>query len=177
NVIEEENVEYEDDLAQFLRSSPQLVTFELAVLALLLSALTGYGRLDNRLPKVLDGLMETSIQELNLSGQKFNDEMMGKVIETMQRLPLRKLSLEDCNMSRENLAPLAHSLESKRESLECLNVSDNDIDDSVVKALSELIKKCTMLRSIDFRGSRLSDEALGFLKDAMFINRSVVDLK
>ncbi|KAJ3328682.1 hypothetical protein HDU76_009504 [Blyttiomyces sp. JEL0837] len=170
NIIDEENVEYEDDLAEFLRASPQLITFELA-------ALTGYGRLDNRLPKVLSGLMETSIQELNLSGQKFTDEMMGKVIETMQRLPLTKLSVQDCNMTPENVASLADALESKRDSLEFLNVSDNEINDSVVKALSELIKKCTILRSIDFRGSRLSDEALGFLKEAMFINRSVVDLK
>ncbi|KAJ3328681.1 hypothetical protein HDU76_009503 [Blyttiomyces sp. JEL0837] len=170
NIVEEENVEYEDDLEQFLRASPQLIAFELA-------ATTGYGRLDDRLPKVLDGLMETSIQELNLSGQKFTDEMMGKVIETMQRLPLKKLSLQDCNMSPENIASLAEALESKRESLEFLNMSLNEINNSVVKALSELIKKCTILRSIDLTGTRLSDEAFAYLKDAMFINRSIIDLK
>ncbi|XP_056592249.1 NACHT, LRR and PYD domains-containing protein 12-like [Triplophysa dalaica] len=117
----------------------------------------------------------TNLRELNLSRNKPGEKGMKQLSDLLKdpQCKLEKLQLAKCNITFEQFAVLATALISNPSHLRELNLNYNQLEDSGVKLLSDLLKDpLCKLRKLELENCTISDKGCAALSSALRLNPS-----
>ncbi|KAJ3330368.1 hypothetical protein HDU76_005835 [Blyttiomyces sp. JEL0837] len=187
---EQEGEEFGMMIAKLLRFNIGLLRFDLGGMES-----PGHGILKSAaLDHVVEAIADSCLEEINLTGQILISDALTKLVSSLSKLPIKAVNVKSkrksnyhlhsstltnikgCSISSTDLVALIEKLNDKRDSITTLNVSENEINDSSVAAISNFIEQCTVLQSVNIRGNKLSVESMKLLKNAISKTQSVVVL-
>ncbi|XP_057183868.1 NACHT, LRR and PYD domains-containing protein 3-like [Triplophysa rosa] len=117
----------------------------------------------------------TNLRELNLSRNKPGEKGMKQLSNLLKdpQCKLEKLQLAKCNITFKQFAVLATALISNPSHLRELNLNYNQLEDSGVKLLSDLLKDpLCKLRKLELENCTISDKGCAALASALQLNPS-----
>ncbi|XP_073793404.1 uncharacterized protein si:ch73-286h23.3 isoform X4 [Danio rerio] len=168
---EEEMEEFE--LQKFKKSDECLIRLS-AVIKASRKALLNDCNLTDRSCSVLASVLrsDTSLKELNMSNNNLQDSGVKLLCAGLkEKCDLELLRLSKCDLTEESCSALALVLRSDSSSLKDLDLSNNNLQDSGVKRLSDVLKE-SKLEKLGFSECSISEEGYKALASALRSNPS-----
>ncbi|XP_051726854.1 uncharacterized protein LOC127500029 isoform X45 [Ctenopharyngodon idella] len=115
---------------------------------------------------------KTILKELNLNNSRLLDSRVKEICEGLKKSTLKILKLSECDLTEESCSALASVLSSDSSYLKDLDLSNNNLQDSVVKLFSDGLKNNCKLEKLRLSDCSITEEGYKALASALRSNPS-----
>ncbi|XP_067284789.1 NLR family CARD domain-containing protein 3-like [Pseudorasbora parva] len=112
------------------------------------------------------------LKELDLSNNDLQDSGVKLISDGLKSCKLEILRVSICNLTAQSCETLSSVLQSSNSVLRVLDLSNNDLQDSGVKLLSDGLKRNRKLEILRFSGCMVTEEGFRYVSSALNSNPS-----